>query len=72
MKHEEEKETDRMIKEFKFKHYKRRFNVEITIALPAIFGAYKGEKILIKIGLLSNAEKKSGGSPVFKKTPSYM
>lgn len=58
MKSEEEMEADRMIKEFEFKDYKKRFNSDITIVIPAIFGAHKGEKILIRYGLIRNSVKK--------------
>ena len=62
MKYEEDNEAERMINEFEYKNYKKRFNTEITIVVPAIFGAHKGEKILIRYGLIRNSLKKKASS----------
>ncbi len=58
MKNEEDVEAERMFNEFRHKNYRKRFNTEITIVIPAIFGAHKGEKILIRYGLIRNSLKK--------------
>jgi hypothetical protein len=54
------KETARIIKEFDFRNYDKRFNVDIGTVLAALLGAQKAEKELLKNGMLhsySNAKK---------------
>lgn len=68
MKSEEDLEASRIINEFENKNYKKRFNTDITIVIPAIFGAHKGEKILIRYGLIRNSmKKKASWSTTLKK-----
>lgn len=54
---EETKETARIIKEFDFRNYDKRFNVDIGTVLAALLGSEKAEKELLKNGMLHNYSK---------------
>lgn len=51
---DDQKETLRIIKEFDFRNYDKRFNVDIGTVLAALLGAEKAEKELLKNGMLHN------------------
>eukprot|EP01017_Pseudomicrothorax_dubius_P044952 TRINITY_DN7682_c0_g2_i1.p1 TRINITY_DN7682_c0_g2~~TRINITY_DN7682_c0_g2_i1.p1 ORF type:complete len:171 (+),score=44.78 TRINITY_DN7682_c0_g2_i1:200-712(+) len=54
---EDLKETERLIREFDFRNYEKRFMVDIGTVLAAILGAEKAEKELLKNGMLHNYSK---------------
>ena len=44
-------EIARIIKEFDFKQYGQKFNIDCPTVLAALFGARKAEKVMIIFGM---------------------
>lgn len=51
---EERKEVVRMVKEFDYKQYAKRFQVDCETVLAALVGASKANKELIRNGMIKN------------------
>lgn len=47
----EDKEIIRVIKEFDFKNYEKRFNVKCGVVLSTLFGAIRADREIIKNGM---------------------